>query len=84
MANKDGHPCERCHPRIMEEHGCCTNDVGFGTKLVIHGGVYYEVCKKLKRDGDGCYCSDYYNRPMACRSFECIELLRYTSNPRRK
>lgn len=64
--------CEDCNPRIMHEEGCCTTDVGKGTKLLVSNrGTRILACALLTKYDDGWGCRDYENRPSVCESFNC-------------
>lgn len=66
--------CEDCSIRKMLREGCCTQDVGLGTKTVkVDGGKKtIEVCIYLSKDFGGApYCSNHGRRPPICKAFFC-------------
>lgn len=66
--------CENCSVKKMLSEGCCTNDVGFGTKIIkVDGGRRsIEVCIYLKKDWGGSpYCGYHFMRPVMCKAFFC-------------
>lgn len=70
--------CGSCQPAYMREEGCCSEDVGFGTKTVWdnHSKQWVTVCASLRKQPHGKWdCGDYYNRPPECRQFECVRSL---------
>lgn len=70
--------CIDCSPRDALEEGCCSTNVGFGIKylLVRRTGERIPVCRRYVRLDDGTWgCSDYWNRPPECVSFECEKIL---------
>jgi hypothetical protein len=67
--------CENCTVRKMLQEGCCTNDVGFGTKMVKIGLRVIEVCQNLQNDHGKIYCETYYSdRSDNCGNFNCDEV----------
>lgn len=66
--------CENCKVKIMNEIGCCTNDLGFGTKIVMVGLRPIAVCKKLRKTFSGKWRCSIHNKPEypdECAAFEC-------------
>lgn len=46
--------CKDCNPRIMNEEGCCTEDVGKGMKLLRSSfGTRIVACALLTKFDDG-------------------------------
>jgi len=74
MTETEENPCLTCSIRKMSYEGCCTENVGFGLKLVtLPNGNRASVCNNLETDPDTNenFCLDYSNRPDECRQFEC-------------
>lgn len=57
----------------MEYSGCCTEDVGFGTRPVtLKSGEEFEVCNNLRKIPGGPWvCTIYRRRPSVCSNFRC-------------
>lgn len=57
----------------MNEFGCCSNDVGFGTKEISdQKGGRHMVCRNLLITTAGrLLCGHYTERPDVCRDFDC-------------
>lgn len=73
MSKSKENPCGSCKLAFMEYSGCCTEDVGFGTRTVrLKNGKKYEVCKNLEKVPDGPWvCAIYRRRPPVCSNFRC-------------
>jgi len=65
--------CKDCNPRIMDEEGCCTANVGNGIKRLVNSqGIRITACALLIKFDDGSWgCGDYERRPEICKSFYC-------------
>jgi len=77
----DADPCLNCSIRKMLREGCCTQDVGYGTKLIENRntGVRVEVCSRLIADDGHPYCGEYLDRNKngMCAGFSCESKRRY-------
>jgi len=51
--------------------GCCTNEVGFGTKLITNGLRRVRVCAKLVVGDGPPFCGKYGTTPENCQGFSC-------------
>jgi hypothetical protein len=75
-------PCLRCSVRVMRQQGCCTQDVGEGTKLITNGLKRIAVCLHLVVNDGAPYCGNYADRPYECRAFRCPIKIRWDAQRR--
>ncbi len=65
--------CETCPLPVKADYCCKSNPDSQATKTFINRttGLALTVCSELQTNGA---CASYYDRPDACRGYECEEL----------